>query len=272
MKAICVFTVAALLLLSVPACKQSDSDKAPEATASTIGGNEAVENLSAAMKSLGFTRVSALPMSGETVVAVNEKISADGAEYNFKAIKYTSRTIHDRYAVSSLTKNGAVAPKAEEIKLILLGKIPHTLYGGGWLKPRSHGTAVEFDYGKAKVVIVCTLPDGRVVKHILKEGLAPYFAVESVGAVTEKKAITVTIYPECAPCSGKTGCDAKSNTYPTEEQLAARGNIPAGGKITKIISENKQAVGEVIVTSMTVLVEWPETKKITSMMAYPYEG
>lgn len=229
---------------------------------SCAGGSRVCDNpvdidaLSDAMKIVNVKEVRALPCGDQRIKVVKTEVEG----FKFDAIVYESDKFADTYAARNFSGS-----RVDEIRLILENKIPHTWKGGNWLRPKHVGIAEKFDYmslgPNTKVEEVFRLSDGRIVKHVIPEGSCAYFAVETPKKVFVKRAMTTVLYP--IEIDGK-------RRFENNDELAARGVIPPGGKITKTLVVSEIVTEECSIESKVVLVEWQEEKVLFDLTIYPY--
>jgi hypothetical protein len=231
-----------------------------------------VDDIVAAMDRTGFEKIRLVAHCGEVVGTEERKVSAEGKTFTYKAITYEGSNFADRVAVYTLKDaNGVDATPLEELMLILNNQIPFNAYSGMWFPHRTWGPALEFGYGRIganpKVEVVKTLADGRVVKHVTQDGVAPYLAIETVKVIKSRRIESREIQGE--PSRRENAGDRY--VFPTEQELIERGIIPEGGRLLQVIGVSNIEVDNVVYTSKTISIAVDETQTKMFVTCYPYD-
>lgn len=223
------------------------------------------------MEKAGFKTIYAVPCGDEAASIDNRIISLGGDVFTWKAIMYASKSgvVEPRVAVRSLTKNGVPATRLEELKLVLAGKIPLAVIGGGWLPPKRQGVAMEFGYGKlgknAKVATVEVLPNGDSIKQVTQDGYASYFAVETTKTIVKKEVELRTV-----TTGSTTDLTRQTAILPTESELKERGIMSADSRLVRVLATNVVEIADQKIEEKVIAVEKNVETTVTSTVTYPY--
>ncbi len=261
-------------------CGKETASGVPSMPFSTVcdcveDSGSSVGDIVAEMDRTGFKTVRAIASCGEVVGSEERKVRLNDKTFVYKAITYKAKAYScfaDRVAVYSVKDaNGVDATPLEELLLILEKRIPFNAYSGLWFPHRTWGPAAEFGYGKIganpKIEEVMTLPDGRVIKHITQDGVAPYFAIETRKMVKSKRVESREIQGDAI--LRERGRDRY--VFPTEKELLERGIIPEGGRVLQVIGVSEIDVDNVLYATKTVAVVVEENKPLVWATCYPYD-
>jgi hypothetical protein len=233
-------------------------------TVTIVTGQIETPEVIKAMNEAGFKVVNDVPAANEKVRLVNKTF--DGKKYI--AIEYYGG---GRGVVTAASKFEGT--RLEEMLLVLNGKLDYPVFSDKWLKPINQGILVgqnpNFEYGKLgknpKVDKVAELKDGRIVYHVTQEGIAPYFAVETIKKDVEEREIKITDYAETMGC-GNSG----PFQFRADEQILKDQALPADAKI-KVLKTHKEKIGECYLVSRELRITYNVEKTTKALTSYPYD-
>jgi len=223
-----------------------------------------VDDVVDAMRQSGFGQIRGVPTMGERIKFIDKEIEHEGKTYKFKAMYYDDGAFYfPRYVAREINAN-----RLEELKLILAGKIPHTVYGGGWLPKRIDGPCEGLDYKKSKVEVVATLPDGRIIKHVTPvDDCVPYFSVETIKRVKRPVIFSQELNP--TDRFGRTEKYYIPTPQEIEKKLKSTGEIAEDVKVIQVYAVDGIVTRDIVAPATVVTRQDIEVNIVTAEV-YPY--